>query len=401
MRYHAVVLSLAVAVGAALPSAFVAGVPSASAQAAPSPTPARDWALPAGHYYTEAGAGAGGYAIADEGGMAFWSAYQHLGGAATLGFPSSRPYSQGGFVYQATQAAVLQWRPETGAVVLGNTFEMLHDAGQDDWLASSKGVPRPIASDGATSYADAVQVRLGWLTESAIRDHFLANPNPTAVRSWSQSDAIQLYGLPMSKPERVGPFIAQRFQRIAFQIWVDAVPGMPAPGTVTAVLGGDLLKEAGLIAGLAAAPHKASDVVGRPVPLGSGLPVAGPPQVALPTATPRPVATAPSRSTPPAGATLRPRPDLVLDGTLSEYAISLPQIGASTGTIRFTLTNVGTLRHDLHVIGNGVDEKSPELAARRSGAVDVTFTEPGAYTVYCDLGDHADRGMSLTFTIEG
>ncbi len=41
--------------------------------------------------------------------------------------------------------------------------------------------------------------------------------------------SIELYGLPMSRPERFGPFISQRFQRVAFQLWVEEVPGSPAP----------------------------------------------------------------------------------------------------------------------------------------------------------------------------
>ena len=51
----------------------------------------------------------------------------------------------------------------------------------------------------------------------------------------------------MSRPERYGPFISQRFQRVAFQLWVEEIPGSPAPGTVIGVLAGDLLKQAGLV----------------------------------------------------------------------------------------------------------------------------------------------------------
>ena len=46
----------------------------------------------------------------------------------------------------------------------------------------------------------------------------------------------------MSRPERFGPFISQRFQRVAFQLWVEKIAGSPAPGTVIGVLAGDLLK---------------------------------------------------------------------------------------------------------------------------------------------------------------
>jgi uncharacterized cupredoxin-like copper-binding protein len=64
------------------------------------------------------------------------------------------------------------------------------------------------------------------------------------------------------------------------------------------------------------------------------------------------------------------------------------------------MSNVGQLRHNLRVVGNGVDKQLPALRPGQSGSDDVTFADPGPYTVYCDLADHADRGMTLTFTIE-
>lgn len=406
----------------ALAAALFAGTTSGgSAQTAPSPTPTpdRDWDLPAGHYYTQTGSGQGGFAITDDGAITFWTAFQRLGGTASLGYPASRRFSQDAFVYQATQAALLQWRPDQKTAVLGNTFEMLQNAGKDDWLYAAKGIPRPIANDGTTSYDQAVQVRLGWLTEPAIAARYFANPVPGSKASWTQSDAINLYGLPMSQPERIGPFVAQRFQRIAFQLWMDAIPGMPAPGSVTPVLGGDLMKEAGLIYGVAAVPHSASDVVSRAVALGatpfptaaSYAPSSTPTFTAnqMQTATAGAAnATATARAAtptpPPPGptapvATAKPATLQVVQGSLSEYSISLGQISAQPGTVRFAVANVGELRHNLHVTGSGVDKKMSDLRAGQSGQLDVTFTDPGAYTVYCDLADHADRGMTLTFTI--
>jgi plastocyanin len=362
-------------------------------------TPEKDWDLPSGHYYTQAGAGAGGYAIGDDDGIRFWTAFQQLGGTASLGYPASRRFTLGGFTYQATQAALLQWRPDQGATALGNTFELLQDAGRDAWLRDSKGIPLPIASDGASTFEEAVQVRLGWLTEPSIRERYLQNPNPASRSAWTERDTIALYGLPMSRPERIGPFIAQRFQRIAFQRWVDSVPGMPVPGSVTAVLGGDLLKEAGLIDGLAATPHTAASVVSKPVPVGVG-PAPIPVVPALPpTATVRPAVTATAR--PAASPTPRPAGAVqVLDGTLSEYSISLPRITAKLGTVRFVMSNVGVQRHNLRVVGSGVDKKTADLRGGQSGQIEITFTDPGAYQVYCDLADHEELGMLLTFNVE-
>jgi hypothetical protein len=217
--------------------------PAPSAQPAPSSA-----AVGVGRWYSEAGQGRGGYTIQDDGVARFWASFQSLGGVAALGYPSSHRFQMGdGFTYQATQGALLQWRPEFGRAALANTFEMLQAAGKDNWLEQAKGIPRPISDDGSGGdWTRAKSTRLGWLTNDGIRAQYLS--------AGSEERAIELYGLPMSKPEKRGPFVVQRFQRIAFQQWVESVPGMPAPGSVVRVLGGDLLKEAGLITGAAAEP---------------------------------------------------------------------------------------------------------------------------------------------------
>ncbi len=86
----------------------------------------------------------------------------------------------------------------------------------------------------------------------------------------------------------------------------------------------------------------------------------------------------------------------VLEVSLSEYSIYLSQVTGTIGRVRFLLENIGERRHDLRVVGSGVDRKSPVLRAGQTGAVDVEFVESGLYSVYCDVDDHVDRGMSLT-----
>ena len=220
---------------------FKAGVRSA-------PTPLPVQGNDSGKWYSEAGQGRGGYWITDADGIGFWSSFQALGGVDALGYPASRRFRLAdGFEYQATQGALLQWRPELGRAVLANTFELLQAAGKDRWLDEAKAVPRPIADDGSGgNWAAARATRLGWLTNDAIRARYMS-PGST-------DRALELYGLPMSRPEQRGPFVVQRFQRIVFQQWIESVPGMPAPGTVVRVLGGDLLKEAGLIPAAAMEP---------------------------------------------------------------------------------------------------------------------------------------------------
>ena len=180
------------------------------------------------------------YEVTNDGGILFADEYERLGGVDTLGHPASYRFTLGdGFTYQVTQRALLQWRPEANSAYLGNIFQMLEQAGLDDWLLREKAVPLPIKDDGAGGdWNKAKEARLSWLTNEQIKAKYLANPNPGAIAGWSVNRSIELYGLPMSRPERHGPFISQRFQRVAFQLWVEEVPGSPAPGTVIGVLGG-------------------------------------------------------------------------------------------------------------------------------------------------------------------
>ena len=245
--------------------------------------PPPDEPVPGGHFYRQTGGGNGlGFAITDADGMPFWSTFQQLGGTAALGYPISRRFVRQGFTYQATQVGVLQYRPDSGTVVLANIFEWLEQAGRDPWLKATKGIPAPMG-DGATSFDEAVEIRMSWLTDEAIKQRYLAPPSDELAAGWGRNQAMQLYGLPASRPEKAGPYIAQRFQRIAFQHWVDTAPGLPAVGTITPVLGGDLLKEAEVLTGLAIVPHAIDESA---------------PVVVPPTATPTPAATAVPAATP-------------------------------------------------------------------------------------------------------
>lgn len=203
-----------------------------------------------GWFYGQAGGSDGrGYAITNDGGVMFWRDFQRLGGVRTLGYPASTRFvGSDGFVYQATQGALLQWRPDQERTVLANTMDILSDAGRDAALRTAKGIPVSIGDDGSAGDATrSAAIRMAWLEDTGIREYFLANPNPAAIGDWSQKGALDLYGFPTSRPERIGPFVVQRFQRVTLQRWIDAIPGMPPPGAVTRVLAGDLLKEQALV----------------------------------------------------------------------------------------------------------------------------------------------------------
>jgi peptidoglycan/xylan/chitin deacetylase (PgdA/CDA1 family) len=103
----------------------------------------------------------------------------------------------------------------------------------------ARGVPPPLADpDSYPDLPSALAARRAWLTQREIAAVYEAEGSEAALR---------LYGLPTSRPERHGPFVAQRFQRAVLQLWVESVPGAPEVGTVASVEVGELLREAGLL----------------------------------------------------------------------------------------------------------------------------------------------------------
>lgn len=232
-----------------------------------------DQPIVGGHFYKQAngygGAGSQGFSVWNgPGAQSFYSRFQQLGGVNAIGFPASRRWEQDGFIYQVTQGALLQYHPVFNQVLLGNTFEILEKAGLNAVLAS-RGIPDSIKDDGSGGdFQRAKQTRLSWLTNPGIRDRYLG--------AGGENAAIELYGLPMSRPQAFGPFIAQRFQRVAFQYWTQDVPGIGiSRGTVTTILGGDLLKEFDLLPSEAKLPHSIDE---RPAPVSAAPgPVAPPP----------------------------------------------------------------------------------------------------------------------------
>jgi hypothetical protein len=112
---------------------------------------ALDFAIPNGHFYTQAnghsGAGGTGYAITDAGGVAFWSEFRRLGGVEAVGYPASERFEWDGFTVQVFQRVVFQWRPESQSVAFVNVFDDLARADKNDWLYAARSTPRPLPAE--------------------------------------------------------------------------------------------------------------------------------------------------------------------------------------------------------------------------------------------------------------
>ena len=204
-----------------------------------------DWDLADGRFYAERvgerrSLDRLGYSLTNEGGIPFWDEYRRLGGAAALGRPvSGRITLADGLAYQATERAVLRWRPDLGRAVLADALEVLEQQGHGDWLHDRRQIPRTIPDAGRQSR----QGRLTWLTDPTIRERFLANPDPTQAGPWTLDDAVERYGLPVSKPEDFGPFVAQRFEHAVFQRWKTAATEPTEDDHVTLVHIGAIFRE--------------------------------------------------------------------------------------------------------------------------------------------------------------
>lgn len=243
---------------AELAAQFKAGTPPAvPAPAAPAPAPASpvsppaagstEWAIPNGRFFTQTGKGQGGFSVIDDNNARFWTAWQRLGGAETVGYPISQRFMRDGFVTQAFQKLVLQWRPESNTAVPVNVFDELSKSGFDGTLLQNRQTPHPL--DGSFDSPGAA-----WGQVIAGRQDLL-NAN-TAIRSryFGSGDPLTIFGLPTSRVEDMGNHYALRTQRAVFQQWKENVPWASA-GQVTIANGGAIAQELGWLPAEAMQPE--------------------------------------------------------------------------------------------------------------------------------------------------
>lgn len=227
--------------------AVVAGLlPQSSASAfAPS-----DFEVPNGWFFSQANGRDGdpnwGYRIADDNGVRFWSEFQRLGGVPAQGYPVSGRFQGDGFVLQATQKFIFQWRPERNEVWYLNIFDLMHDAGLDGWLLTVRHVPPPEST--------AEDAGLSW-DEVLARHWKMLDRNP-AIKEvyWAAADPLNHFGLPMAYAEYDNVRVL-RAQRAVIQQWTMDTPWAKA-GQITIANGGDVAKEAGLLPAEVIAPER-------------------------------------------------------------------------------------------------------------------------------------------------
>ena len=188
-------------------------------------------------FFTETGGGEGGFAVCDDSSANFRTAFEGWG-LDKIGYPVSQRYMRDGFVTQAFQKGIMQWRSETGRVALVNVFDELHHGGFDEVLLSTRQTPKqlPAGWDGDISFEEVVAKRQALLDmRPALRDAYFAS-----------SDPLTFYGLPTSEVQDMGNHHAIRLQRAVLQEWKEEVPWAKM-GQVTIANGGDMAKELGAL----------------------------------------------------------------------------------------------------------------------------------------------------------
>lgn len=83
---------------------------------------------------------------------------------------------------------------------------------------------------------------------------------------------------------------------------------------------------------------------------------------------------------------------------LIEHQIHMPR-SVPAGQVTFRIENGGKEDHAFEIEGNGVHRATEVLKPGNSTSMIVDL-RPGTYTVYCPVGNHADKGMKTTLQVQ-
>ena len=207
-----------------------------------------DFPVAGGWFFTQAGGDSpdpsDGYAVIDDEEALFWNAFEAFGGVEAVGYPVSRRFVWDGYVTQAMQKVVFQWRPESESVAFINVFDDLHRLGFDKSLEARLVPAEEEIEEAGFSFDQVVAGRIQLLqAEPALLDAYRSVPDP-----------LRYFGLPTSAVRTYSGLRAVRLQRAVLQLWTRDFPWANA-GQVTVANGGDLAKQLGMFPAATLAPE--------------------------------------------------------------------------------------------------------------------------------------------------
>ncbi|MFN8531967.1 MAG: cupredoxin domain-containing protein [Dehalococcoidia bacterium] len=83
---------------------------------------------------------------------------------------------------------------------------------------------------------------------------------------------------------------------------------------------------------------------------------------------------------------------------MGDYYFSPSSSSLSAGSVTILAKNVGEKRHNLIIEGNGVYKAGRDIGFGGQDSFTIDLTA-GSYRIFCDLGDHVERGMVGTLTV--
>ena len=85
-----------------------------------------------------------------------------------------------------------------------------------------------------------------------------------------------------------------------------------------------------------------------------------------------------------------------------EFSLTPSTVSFSkTGTYEFKVTNNGSIPHAFEIEGNGVEQKTANIAPSSSATLSVKLSKTGSYDMYCPVDGHRAQGMKGSVTVGG
>lgn len=84
----------------------------------------------------------------------------------------------------------------------------------------------------------------------------------------------------------------------------------------------------------------------------------------------------------------------------TEFEFSPAEITVERGEHEFQIVNRGEVEHALEIHTPGGEVETDRVAPGDSATVVADLSEAGTYELYCPVGDHRQRGMEGSVTVE-